>query len=220
MVNLKVTIDLSNPMMEPGDLLHLDALLGALRVSRARAEHGDAINPRDYHYDLPLERYQAPSGDWVFKASAFKLKRQLPNQMWMQTGRLSIVEAARHRQSGFLQLRAGKPNPAGGPFKTSIYHRPIVQAELTAFCVGDQQGIEALLSECRQIGGKRGVGFGQVAGFKVEPVAETDCPWSWRALPADADPRLVTSEHARCIAAIRGPYWDRTLHVEALAPTP
>lgn len=219
MAHLRISIDISTPMVEPGDLFHLDALLGALRVQKAYAEFGDAINPRDYHYDLPLERYQAPGGDWVFKASAFKLDHQLPLQNWMQTSRINLAEAARHRSEGYLLLRSAKPNPAGGPFKTSIYYKALAWSKLTAYCIGEQSQIETLLRTCKQIGGRRGVGFGLVHNISIEEVSATECLWNWRALPADTDQNLVTSDHALCIAGLRGPYWDRALHVEALSPT-
>lgn len=215
---LKVTISLSTPMVEPGDLFHLDALLGALRVNRARAELGDGIDPRAHHHDLPLERYHSPSGQWVFKASAFRLEKLLESQTWMQTSRINIAEAARHREEGFLLLRAAKPNPAGGPFKNSLYHYPVVLANLTAFCVGDKAVIEDLLSECRLVGGRRGVGCGRVAGFSVEVVPESECNWACRSMPDDSDESL-TNGHALAMSSLRSPYWDRAQHQPVLTPT-
>lgn len=216
---LKVTIRLSTPMVEPGDLFHLDALLGALRVDQARAEFGEGINPRDYHHDLPLDKYSAGEGDWVFKASAFTYARELESQNSMQTGRLNITTAAKHRDEGFLLLRAAKPNIAGGPFKTSIYQYPVIWATLTAYCVGEQAGIAELLSHCRQVGGRRGVGSGQVAGVSVEVIDENECVWSQRAMPENSDPQLLAGDYAKVMASLRGPYWDRTLHQPVLAPT-
>lgn len=215
---LKVTISLSTPMVEPGDLFHFDALLGALRVNKARAELGDAIDPREYHYDLPLERYYSRSGQWVFKASAFRLEKLLESQTWMQTSRINIAEAARHREEGFLLLRAAKPNPAGGPFKNSLYRYPVALANLTAFCVGDKAFIEDLLSECRLVGGRRGVGCGRVAGFSVAVVPEVECNWIWRSMPHDSDESL-TCGHALAMSSLRSPYWDRAQHHPVLTPT-
>ena len=216
---LKVTINLSSPMVEPGDLFHLDALLGALRVNEARAELGDGINPRDHHYDLPLEQYHSRSGQWVFKASAFRMHKLAAAENWMQTSRINTAEAARHRSEGLLLLRAAKPNPAGGPFKNSLYHYPLSWVTLTAYCVGDQARIADLLSNCRQIGGRRGVGCGRVAGFSVEVVPETECSWALRSMPDDSDKNVLTGEYALAMSALRSPYWDRTLHRAALVPT-
>ena len=216
---LKVTINLSTPMMEPGDLFHLDALLGALRVNEVRAQLGDGINPRDHHYDLPLEQYHSQSGQWVFKASALRLHKAIASQNWMQTSRISITEASRHRSQGLLLHRAVKPNPAGGPFKNSLYHFPLAWGTLTAYCVGDQARVADLLSQCRQIGGRRGVGSGQVASFTVEVVPEAECEWAWRSMPEDTDESILAGDYALAMSSLRSPYWDRALHQPTLIPT-
>src|SRR5690554_3804446 len=132
---LKITVTLRTGMVVPEQHLHLDALLGSLRVRQAMRKHGEGINPRDYHYDIPLDRYESPSGEWVFKASAFKLVDHEHRAVWMQTGRINLEEAARHRSEGLLKLRANKPITAGGPFKTSLYHMPLVWCSLEAYCV-------------------------------------------------------------------------------------
>lgn len=218
MATLKVTISLVTPMAEPGELFHLDALLGALRVAQERRRQGDGIDPRRYHHDLPLERYESASGQWVFKASAFRLKRLSESINWMQTGRLNITEAARNRASGFLRLRSAKPNVAGGPFKTSLYHFPLTWADLTAYCVGDVDAIRALLADCSQVGGRRGVGFGQVCGVVVEEIPEEQCSWFWRAMPEDAE-GLDLSQYARAVSCLAAPYWDRAQQTLAWVPT-
>lgn len=216
---LKVTISLRTPMLEPGDLFHLDALLGALRVNEVRHELGEGIDPRDHHYDLPLAKYHTPSGQWVFKASAFRLQKHIAAQNWMQTSRINIPEAARHRSEGLLLLKAAKPNPAGGPFKNSLFHFQLAWGTLTAYCIGDLTRVAELLSQCRQIGGRRGVGCGQVANVEVEVVAESECAWAWRAMPEDSEEKYLEGEYALAMAAVRGPYWDRTTHRPALIPT-
>lgn len=215
---LKINIRLSTPMMEPGNLFHLDALLAALRVKQVEAEHG-TINPRDWHHDLPLARYTSRSGAWVFKASAFTLKRESSSTPWMMSGGLNTTEAAEHRASGLLHLRANKPNPMGGHFKSSFFHKPIIWAELEGWCVGDKADVEALLAGCRQIGGRRGTGFGRVESIFVEEVDEATCRWYDRALPVDADIDAYGSESlVGMIGGLRPPYWDRTLHEPLVVP--
>jgi CRISPR type IV-associated protein Csf3 len=213
---LKITVTLRTGMVLPEQHLHLDALLGSLRVRYAKKEHGEGINPRDYHYDIPVDRFIASSGEWVFKASAFKLVDRHHKAVWMQTGRVNLEEAARHRSEGWLNLRANKPITAGGPFKTSLYHLPLVWGSLEAYCVGDATGVQNLLSECHQIGGRRGVGMGQVQSITVEPISADDCDWQYRAMPADT-PNLGKT-HALAVAGIRAPYWDRRSHLSALVP--
>lgn len=214
---LRVTVELKTGMMAPEPLLHLDALLGALRVNRAYRELGESINPRDFHYDLPLDRYVPDqASEWVFKASAFKLVNRLHQENWMQTGRINLAEVARHRDEGWLKMRAKKPVVAGGPLKASLFHVPQVWCDLVAYCVGNKAEIEALLSECKQVGGRRGVGMGQVLRIMVEPVTQNECDWQHRAMPA-CTPALEKT-HCKAISAIRAPYWDRRQHQSALLP--
>lgn len=214
---LKISIELQTPMVEPGEIMHLDALLGALKVKQVKKKLGEGINPRDYHHDIPVDRYTTASGQWVFKASAFQLASDQTPQMWMHTGRLNLAQAAQHRNDGFLRLRAAKVALGGGAFKTSLFHFPITTARLTAYCRGDKQGIEALLVDCQQVGGRRGTGFGQVSSITVESVPESECNWMRRALPSDAD--VAKDSHALAIAALHAPYWDRALHQPVLMPT-
>jgi len=213
---LKVTITLRTPMIEPEHPIHLDGLLGALKVSEAMRHLGESIDPRQHHHDIPLERHEGGAGQWCFKASVFSAGSITRHGLWMQTGRLSLTEAARHREEGWLALRAAKANPAGGPFKTSIYHEPVMLADLGAFCVGDLEGVAALLATCRQIGGRRGVGFGQVREITVEPVTAEQCGWQQRNMPADS---ALADTHALAIGSLQAPYWDRRVHQPVLAPT-
>jgi len=213
---LKITIELQTPMVDPGELLHLDALLGALKVKQVKRVLGEAINPRDYHHDIPVDRHSSPSGQWVFKASAFQLAHEAPPQMWMHTGRLSLTQAARHRNEGFLRHKSPKASIAGGAFKTTLFHMPITFATLTAYCIGDQKGIEALLADCLHIGARRGTGFGQVSKITVEQVPEAECSWQYRSLPSDATE--IADSHALAVGGLQAPYWDRSLHVPVLTP--
>lgn len=214
--NIKVTIVLRTPMVVPKDLLHLDAVLGAIKVGQAKAAIGDGINPRDYHYDLPLERFGEGNGQWVFKASALRLKAEAP-QNFMQTSRINLSDAAEHRHNGWLNIRANIPNTAGGPFKTSLYHVPLAFGELTGYCVGNKDRIHEMLESCKQIGGRRGTGWGRIESVKVEVIAPQDCDWMDRNLPVGT--AGAENSHVLGVSNLRAPYWDRTLYEKVLIPT-
>ncbi|MBB4861735.1 CRISPR type IV-associated protein Csf3 [Pseudomonas nitritireducens] len=217
MLPLKVTFKLRNPMVEPGRAIHLDAVLSAMRVDAAELE--GISDPNLVQHDLPVERYNSPSGEWVFKASALKLVRQSPTTLWMHTGRSDMVMAAEDRASGFLKLRGAKPNPAGGPFKASKFNLDIVFADLVGYVVGDRAGIEALLSDCQQVGARRGTGFGWVESISVEEVSLAECAWYNRSLPDDFEGvEGVQLDLVRRVGALRAPYWKKTAHTVVLAP--
>lgn len=208
---LRIDIKLSTPMLVPGDLFHLDALLGALKVKEVERRLRTAFNPRDYHHDIPVDHYTSKGGDWVFKASAFMAEPELSGFTWMQSSRINLSVAAQHRDSGLLKYRAAKPNPAGGPFKTSIQYQEMMWARMKAFCIGDKAAITELLGFCRQIGGRRGVGAGQVSSIAVTSVAADECLWHLRAMPSDWE-GANTDQWASSVGALRAPYWDRTEH--------
>lgn len=219
MDTLRIRITLNRPMAEPKQAFHLDALLSALHVARLEEKQG-AIDPRSVHHDLPLERYTSPSGKWVFKASAFQLERSSDSFLWMTTGRSDLSQVAEDRASGFLKLRKAKVNPAGGFFKSSMSNTELVWANLTAWVVGDKAEIEQLLAGCDQVGGRRGLGFGNVASIAVESVPAEECKWDWRALPDDYD-QPTTHGESLCLAQgnLKAPYWDRRLYENVLVPT-
>lgn len=214
--SLKVTIVLQTPMVEPKDLLHLDAVLGALKVAQVKAEMGEGINPLDHHHDLPLERYEGSAGEWVFKASALRLQAE-SRQNFMQTSRINLSQAAEHRESGWLNLRANMPNIAGGPFKTTLTFVPVAFGVLTGYCVGHKRQIESLLQGCVQIGGRRGTGWGRIKSVLVEEVSDKECNWMDRNLPLGI--KGVECSHALAVSNLNAPYWDRTSYQQVLVPT-
>lgn len=214
MESLKITINLRTPMVMPKQALHLDALLGALVVSQVMAEQGEGINPAEHHYNLPVERFEH-NGEWVFKASQLRLHQE-SSELWMQTGRIDLAEAAQHREEGWLNMRANRPNTAGGPFKTSLNWLNIANGYLTGYCVGNKAELEQLLAGCRQVGGNRCAGWGRVMEVLVESVPESECDWQDRVMP-QGTPGLDES-HALGVSCLNSPYWERNRMQKALVP--
>ncbi len=212
----RVLIKLSSAMVVPRQPLHLDALLSALRV--ARDEDKPGFDPSLIKDDIPLDRYHSPSGEWCFKGSAFRLIRHAPSFMWMLTGRADLPAIAEDRHSGFLRLRQNEVSTAGGPFKSTKTDLEVVLADVEAFGVGDIDAVRDMLSECKQIGARRGIAFGNIASVHIEEVAEQECRWQWRVLPFDANTRELDVEASYAIAGLRAPYWDRLTHVKVAIP--
>lgn len=216
MTPLKITITLQSALAEPEQAFHLDALLSALRVKREEAL-GIAENPLVFQHDIPVEKHICPSGDWVFKASTFKILREAPHFVEMRTSRIDFTRAAELRDEGFLRLRSSKPNPAGGAFKRTISSHTAVWASLEAFCIGDKILISDMLADCTHVGGKRSLGYGRVKSITVEEIPEDQCHWQLRNLPVDFDGQIKT-QMARGYSALRSPYWLRTNHQEVQIP--
>lgn len=216
---LRITIHLRGPYVKDDHPRHLDALLSAMRVKQAEAEHGEGINPRDYHHDLPLAKHE-DAGGWVFKASALLATDKLASETWMQTGRMSVETAAEHRASGFLVLNSTKPNLAGGHFKISLYHLNLVtSSSLVSYAVGDAEAVRNLLKGCRQVGARRGVGFGQVTSIDVDVVSESECNWQHRHMPLGEDGKALDG-YSLAYDGLQAPYWDKALHQKVQVPNP
>lgn len=213
----RVQITLRTPMVEPRQAFHLDALLSALRVQVAE-KGSEFVDPRSIHHDLPLDRYTSSSGEWCFKASAFRLNRESEAFPWMMTSRSDLVMAAEDRKSGFLKLRAAAPNTAGGPFKSSKFTVDLVWASLEAWGVGDVAGVRELMAHCTHVGGRRGTSCGEVDWIEIQPVSPEECPWYRRALPEDSESFPNAGAMALSIGHLRAPYWDRREHRKILVP--
>lgn len=205
---MRVTFELEGSWVETDYPIHLDDVLAAMRVREHEMQVGEGFNPADVYHDLPLARYQADSGDWVFKASMLIAGDRLERSRWMQTGRLSLEEAAEHRASGFLAYRRNQVITAGGPFKTNLNHLPLTYStHLYGYAVGNPERVAELLQLCSHVGPRRGVGFGRVMAVRVEPVAQEECVWMHRHLPAQGE---VPPGYALAYGSKIPPYWKRT----------
>ena len=218
MNGLRVTIRLSGAMQRPRRIMHLDGVLSAMRVQQAE-DDGDP-DPWSVQHDLPIERYEF-GGEWVFKASAFRFERPREPHLIPMTARTSVVRVAEDIDRGVLAHRSEAMNRSGGPFKSSMFstHAQWIDCAV-AECVGDADGVRALLSRLKHFGGRRSIGLGAVLDVEVEECAAP--AWHLRTLPAESadDPRMtgLLADHAPSTNALRAPYWRRTSERMALVP--
>lgn len=215
MTPLRVTIRLGSPWVVPRHPLHLDAVLAALRVQEAE-DAGDP-NPYEVQHDLPLERYTAPSGEWVFRAGILRpLSHQGGTFLVTMTGRANLIAIAEDVSDGLVKLRSGSINPAGGPFRSSIFnlHAQWVDT-LFAEAVGDPDRIGELLQRLEFLGARRSSAMGRVLSVSVDPINEAR--WHDRVLPEDADLEL-SRPMALAMGNLRVPYWRRTTVQPVLSP--
>lgn len=213
---MKITLHMQGPWVESDQPMHLDDLLAAMRVAKEEEVQGEGFNPRQYNHDLPLERHEVASGDWVFKASMLIAGDRLKRISWMQTGGIDLEVAAQHRAYGYLSLRADRVVTAGGPFKRQLFHLPITYStHLYGYAVGDIEAVRELLGRCKAVGARRSTGFGVVDSITVEPVDADQCAWQHRHLPVDG---VKPKGYALAYGGLVPPYWDRVLHSTIYKP--
>lgn len=214
MMPLRITIRLAGAMMRPRHLLHLDAVLAALRVQQAEAD-GDP-DPWARQHDLPLARWTAPCGQWVFCASAFHFDRVGRPVIVPMTARTSVTRLGEDIADGLVDYRASAINPAGGTFKSSAFG---ISAQLVtaahAECIGEMADVTALLTGLEFLGARRAQAFGRVAGIEVTPVLAAD--WLARVMPASWGAETAAG-YALAQQCLRPPYWQRGRMRAALVP--
>lgn len=215
---LRVSVTLIRPISVGTYPILLDGVLAALRVELAQSQgHPD---PWSTQHDLPLDLYQPDqTGPWVFKASFFCPSLQGPIDpvgFEIQTSRISLDRVAQDMEDKLVKVGTAVANPAGGTFKThffSVASRFV--HELCAYAIGDRQGVEALLSRLRYLGGRRSTAHGRIARVQVEPVSEQECCWWDRPLPCG---QTIVSKTVRAWGRLHPPYWAKQHRAEVLLP--
>lgn len=213
---IQVTVKFLSPMLVPAHPVTLDGLLSGLLVRKLEDEgHNE---PWSKQHDLPLDKYTSPSGEWVFKASQFRGKRQMEPFQSMMTSRINKVMAVQDIEDGLLPFRGSSLPTDGGAFK-SVLDRSIMQwvDSMTAFGFGDVDKVSDLLQTMSYFGGKRATGAGQVDCVTVEPIHEDDCRWYHRPLPKDFD-QSAGITFVPAVGTLRAPYWKRENGQEILVP--
>lgn len=214
---LRITAVLVRPVLSLSHPIMLDGVLAAAKVKRAEiAGHPDPWSVQD---DLPLARYESPSGQWVWQASAFvpqPLSEHLP---LLQTSRHDLARMTQDIDDGLVQIRKAKINPAGGMFRTSYeYLRAQWWQQAHADCIGDRDAIADLLQEITHLGGRRSLGLGEVSEWRVDVIDAGSCRWMRRPMPADSDAAASDISYAPAMQTLRPPYWRKTARQTALVP--
>lgn len=211
---MRVTIHLIAPMCCPPHPIHLDGVLSAMRV--ARAQRDGAADAWAFEHDLPLERMQSRSGQWVFKAGILRGEPIMAPHTMLMTSKFSPARVAEHLSANLFETGQTRINPAGGHFKSSILTESVQWfSALRADAVGDLRAVSELLADLQFLGARRSLGMGRVSHVLVEPCEEA-C-WQDRALPTDALAEAA-GEVVLTHGALRAPYWRRTDHQAILLP--
>lgn len=214
MIPLRVEARLGRAIVNPAQPIALDALLTA--AVAIRDDLPAPIGPDDLlPIDLPLARSKC-GRYWLASFSeqvvedrelAYVVRRPLISE---------LIDFAPRVKSTHISAGANK----GYRIPIEIGH--VERDTFTWWCIGDPQGVRALLSLIHHLGKRRAVGRGRVAEWRVEPCE----PWGdgfpvlrdgapLRSLPLDYE---GVTDGAVTLASLTPPYWMAALHEEVYTP--
>lgn len=148
----------------------------------------------------------------VWKASRLIPAWSGPLHWWTMTRKTDPLIYKWGQDVGLIKSNRSSVDLFSGQERNFFWYLPIRRAShVDAWCVGDKERLQSLLSSVRAIGKHRNNGFGVVSAVHVEEDETAAVKWRWRPLPdageADKlqDPAV---EYANSFEAIRPPYWD------------
>lgn len=245
---LRVTIKLAEPIAASTFPRLLDGLLAHCAVEDALTfcdDENDQRPLRELGDELPLQRVEG-CAEKVWKASAFMPVGRITDDCSVDhfsvTGhtqirklirRSDVHEIARLTGLGFIPARGFDPDkPKHGAIQLDTARGLLKESAITyalkhvhaieAWCIGEQDHIEALLTHVEFLGAKRRLGHGKVQSIEVVEDERANRLWELRPLPMDAK---TSSAAPACLDRIpaflppRAPYWDRKFAVEQGVPS-
>lgn len=209
---LRVTARLRGALVNPANRVALDALLAAAVAIR------DELPPVRCAEDLtPVEIPLALSACGRFYLASLSHQLVEERQLTHMAKPTIIRDFIDHcGPKGTIQIGAGINKAWRIPMELGHLERD----ELAWWCIGDADGIRALLALVHHIGKKRAHGRGEVAEWRVEPCESwgDGFPVLRDGVPQRPLPRhhegVASGSPAR--AALRPPYWMRELYEEVV----
>jgi CRISPR type IV-associated protein Csf3 len=226
---LRLEWRLITPIVTGGQPLHLDALLayavtqealGATVKEGASSNQRESIRTLAVH--LPLEK-SVQGDEWVWMASAIRpcvgAARSHGMRYWTRKSDADDI-AHRYEQGQIMmgkRVVPGLPPPlkpfalpvdqSRGLFKQMFKYYPIkVLTTVEAFCIGDRDRIEELLTPengfVLSLGARGRIGHGLIGSFAITEDSAATERWQERVLPWQV-PGTVPMQ-----LAVRPPYWD------------
>lgn len=215
---LKLTWELCSPMVVGSNPLHLDALL-TYAVAQDHLIRSEKRQPHETmldFIDLPLDR-ATRDDSWCWKASALIAQNPGEHAMRFWTRKSDPYDYAERMNSAQIETRTKFPlakhsysqqfDVLRGKFKQMYKYYPVRDiTTVQAWCIGDKEAIEDLLSPetgfITYLGAKSRMGHGRIKSFDVVEDDSAADKWMQRILPWE-HPGYVQIE-----AAVRAPYWD------------
>jgi CRISPR type IV-associated protein Csf3 len=218
---LKITFTFSSPIVLVSDYpIHLDALL-AFAVSQD-AEDAGSENPWADSEDLShlFESY-GEGEDMVWKASKLNFTPMSePGTMNMirKTDPEKIMydhDAGKFKPKRKL-TRVDTQKGQMKAYQWLCYYQWMEKAE--AYCIGDAEEIEDMLTYIKFVGKQGRNGYGVVKDIVVEPCAEAKQKWMNRVMPESFKDEQEEIQYAKAMHCLRPPYWKKLNRVVALEP--
>ena len=165
---IKVTFMLRNgsPIREPQHLIHLDALMAYIKVQESVEDGASDFSAQD---ELPLATVTTKDASHpVWAASALQYQPSM-RELRYWSRKTDIAAIAQAQGDGLLRMKGNIINAGSGPWKQySQFEKLLHVSTITAWCIGDINEVERLLSQIMHIGKRRSRGYGEVVELVVD----------------------------------------------------
>jgi CRISPR type IV-associated protein Csf3 len=209
-MHFRVTLhpDAAGLYYDPGEPIHLDALLAWALAPMQSPQRCLDRNERPFDVRLPLLRSNINGSD-VWHASAL-----FPDGV--------AHETLRHWRKRFRQARientSGSPNLQNGIYREYNMPVPLLLApRMIAYASGNRKSVKKLLRRhITALGKKRAYGYGRVTSIECE-----ETPEDWSLVKDGRNMRWLPSPHGTRLVRPAPPYWnsvDRVMCAEVEMP--
>lgn len=174
---LKLTIELADFMAAPQMPFHLDSLCHALVARRLGLMEAREENQAAIHEALGevLARDESDPKR-VYRASVFRSQGRVAHHQIYLIRRNDLGDVAENQLKGFLKRSGQQIQTAFGRERHwMVHHRMIWPERVVADCIGDGEGLEALLAGAgghhglTHLGALARIGAGKVKRWRIEP---------------------------------------------------
>lgn len=207
--NLKITLTIVKSVI-PEKPQHFDDILAAAAVKKyLEDEQNVKIEGKEYSdiiNFLPLDKHNENDEDWVWKSSVIRWKNK---GLYMKgvTQAHDIYKFAEMRNSGVLKYNRAGLDTASGSLKSTISLLPSAAYSVgVAYCVGDKNKVEDLLSHLKHIGRLHKRGGGEIINYEVKEEENND-NWKDRFLPLSMTTLINDNHFLANNIGINPPYW-------------
>jgi CRISPR type IV-associated protein Csf3 len=209
---LRIDCRLAGPWCPPAFGLHLDGLLSWVLVEDAKKARQTATSYESIIADLPLDQHVFDNEQGrVWCASLFTPVGWMGQERRYLTAKTNVEDMAHWIGEGVVDKKGGSIiDTVRGLAKNSQAYYTIEHVRaLRAWCVGDADAVQDLLSRVQAVGVKTRIGLGTLLPYddgslwRVTPDLEAADMWRRRSSPV----KLIDASY-RAIGTWKSPYWQ------------